>query len=302
MSEKLINRKAFVKKAVRGLAGLSILPGNISWNDIVPMEKRNMGKTGIMVTPLCFGAPRTSEESLVKYAVSKGLNFIDTGRSYSNGNNEILVGRAVAGIRKNIVIQTKLKLEYNELMSKGKGKKGADEIKDVLSYKLEGSLKALNTDHIDVVLYHNASEEDLLFHPATLRFFDDNKRNGAIRAHGFSTHTNYMDLLEKNNAGLYYDVIMVPFNHKGAYVHSLTGQYSEWDQNRHISILTEAGNKGIGIVAMKTCSGGQYSPGSGIAPSYREAVKWVTQHNFISSAAVAMSSFEQIDEDTSWLS
>jgi predicted aldo/keto reductase-like oxidoreductase len=89
---------------------------------------------------------------------------------------------------------------------------------------------------------------------------------------------------------------MVPFNHKGAFTHSVTGSYSEWDQGKLLGILTEAGEKGIGVIAMKTCSGGPYSSSSGIVPTYLEAVKWVLQHKFISSAAIAMASFEQVDE------
>jgi predicted aldo/keto reductase-like oxidoreductase len=57
--------------------------------------------------------------------------------------------------------------------------------------------------------------------------------------------------------------------------------------------------KGIGIVAMKTCSAGKYSPVPDTPPSFKEAVRWVLQHEFISSAAVAMASFEQLDEHVS---
>jgi len=103
-------------------------------------------------------------------------------------------------------------------------------------------------------------EEDLLFHPEVMKFFDGMKSSGVIKAHGFSTHNDLINLHERNNKELFYDVIMVPFNHKGSFVHSVNGRYSEWDQDRLISALTEAGNKGIGVVAMKTCSGGKYSP------------------------------------------
>jgi predicted aldo/keto reductase-like oxidoreductase len=90
--------------------------------------------------------------------------------------------------------------------------------------------------------------------------------------------------------------MMVPFNHKGSFVHSVSGRYSEWDQNRLISILTEAGKKGVGVIAMKTCSGDKYSPSTDIPPGFPEAVKWVIQHPYISSAAVAMANFEQVNE------
>jgi hypothetical protein len=52
---------------------------------------------------------------------------------------------------------------------------------------------------------------------------------------------------------------------------------------------------------MKTCSGGMYSPSSGIQPSYKEAALWVLRNKFISSASIAMINFEQIDEHVSWM-
>ncbi len=301
MGKKKLNRKEFFTKALTGIAGFGLFSGNFRFFNYPTSELRSIGKTGLMVSPICFGAPRTSEESLIKYALEKGLNFIDTGRSYGNGNNERLVGRAIAGNRKNIIIQSKIRLEENELPSKGKGRKGSGEIRDALSSKIEASLKALNTNYIDVLLYHDASDENLLFHTETMKFFTEMKNSGVIRAHGFSTHNDYMNLPERNNTETFYDVIMVPFNHKGSFVHSLTGRYSEWDQEKLISILTEAGNKGIGIIAMKTCSGGKYSPSPGAQPGYKEAVLWVLGHKFISSAAIAMANFEQVDEHTSWL-
>jgi len=292
---KIISRKKFISSAVAGLAGIGMIPhlrGDLTENP----GKRPVGKTGIMVTPVCFGASRTNDESLIKYSIDKGFNLIDTGRSYANGNNERLVGKAVSGIRKNVVIQSKIRLDPNELPSEGKGRKGAEEIKSVLNSRLEASLKALDSDYIDILLYHDASKENLLFHPEVMKFFDGMKNTVVRIAHGFSAHNDLMNLHEMNNRELFYDIIMVPFNHKGSFVHSVSGRYSEWDQTRLISMLTEAGKKGIGVIAMKTCSGGKYSPSPDVAPGYPEAVRWVIQHPYISSAAVAMANFEQINE------
>lgn len=301
MTGKQISRKDFVIRTLTGIAGFGLASNNISGFFPTVALPRTIGKTGITVSPICFGAPRTNEISLIKYALEKGINFIDTGRAYGNGNNEKLVGKAVSGIRNKIVIQSKIRLEENELSSKGRGKKGAAEIRDALSSKFEASLKALNTDYIDIMLYHDALDESLLFHQETMKFFTEMKKSGAIKAHGFSTHNDHMNLHERNNTEDFYDVIMVPFNHKGSFIHSVTGNYSEWDQDRLISILTEAARKGIGIVAMKTCSGGKYSPSAEIEPSYKEAVLWVLRHKFISSASIAMVNFEQIDEHVSWI-
>ena len=301
MGEKTISRKEFCAKALTGIAGISLISNNIVSLVAADHSLRPVGNTGIMVSPIGFGAPRTNDESLIRYALDKGINFIDTGRAYGNGNNEILVGKALSGSRNNVIIQSKIRLDINELPSKGKGKKGSVEIKDALSSKLEASLKALNTNYIDILLYHEALDENLLFHTETMKFFSDMKSSGVIKAHGFSTHNDLMNLPERNNKEAFYNVVMVPFNHKGSFVHSITGHYSEWDQKRLILILTDAWKKGIGVIAMKTCSGGMYSPSAGIQPSYKEAVLWVLRNKFISSASIAMVNFEQIDEHVSWM-
>src|SRR5512133_1113484 len=189
MWKKQITRKEFL--AMTGAAGLVAATGNINITPGRYENLRKLGNTGIMVSPLCFGAPRTNEISLIKYTVSKGTNFIDTGRAYGNGNNEKLVGQAVSGMREKVVIQSKIRLERNELPSAGKGRKGAGEIRQALSTKLEASLKALNSGYIDVLLIHDAIEEELLFHAETLRFFSEMKKSGTIKACGFSTHNDY---------------------------------------------------------------------------------------------------------------
>ena len=299
--KRMISRKKFLSTTIAGLAGIKMMSQALNNSQTEISVKRKVGKSGILVTPVCFGASRTNEASLIRYVIDKGINFIDTGRTYSNGNNEKLVGKAISEIRHNVVIQSKLRLDESELPSGGKGKNGAEEIRSVLNNKLEASLKALDSDYIDILLYHSASDENLLFHPEVMKFFDGMKRSGVIKAHGFSAHNDNMNLIERNNKELFYDMVMVPFNYKGSLVHSITGEYSEWEQSQLISLLTEAGDKGIGVIAMKTCSGGKYSPSPDVEPSYPEAVKWVLGNTFISSAAVAMANFEQVNEHISML-
>jgi aryl-alcohol dehydrogenase-like predicted oxidoreductase len=195
-----INRKEFIVKTLTGIAGLKMISGLPEVRLSQAAGLRQIGSTGITVSPLCFGAPRTNDESLIKYAVDKGITFIDTGRGYGNGNNEKLVGRAVSAMRKKVVIQSKIRLEKDEVPSGVKGKKGAEEIRFALSSKLEASLRALNTDYIDIMLIHDAMDENLLFHPETLKFFEEKKKAGVIHAHGFSTHNDCMNLIERNNS------------------------------------------------------------------------------------------------------
>jgi aryl-alcohol dehydrogenase-like predicted oxidoreductase len=90
--------------------------------------------------------------------------------------------------------------------------------------------------------------------------------------------------------------MMLPFNYRGSYVHSINKTYSEWDQERLLSILQAAHEKNIGFIAMKTCSAGPYQKDDGAEASYPAAVTWVLDHDFVTSAAVAMANYSEIDD------
>ncbi len=295
---KNISRKTFIKKTGAGLAGLTILPGIGVYGTAAVKTLIPLGNTGIKVTPLCFGASRAKDEALINYALEKDINFLDTGRAYARGNNERLVGRVIKDRRKEIVVQSKMYLKADELNYDGKGKRGSDEIKDILNKRIEESLEALDTDYIDIMLYHSADNETLTFHDAVLKFYDDMKSEGIIKAHGFSSHDYELNLVKRNNRDLFYDVIMHPFNFSGGFTHSLSKWKANWDQDMLIELLEEATSKGTGIVAMKTCSAGAYDPEENGSPNFRNAVDWVLQKEYIHSAAIAMSSYDQVDEHT----
>lgn len=295
---KKISRKEFLLKTSAGVAGLTIMPHLSSQGAADTSGLTDLGTTGIKVSPLCFGASRTMDEGLIRAALDRNINFLDTGRSYARGNNEKLVGRVVSGIREKVVIQSKVHLEREELTYNGKGKRGSVEIKDILSRKVEESLAALSSDYIDIMLYHSAEDEDLTFHDAVLEFYSELKSTGVIRAHGFSSHDYELNLVKRNNREKFYDVIMHPFNYKGAFVHSLSNWSASWDQNLLISLLKEASSQGTGIVAMKTCSAGPYSAEGKNESDYRSAVEWVLGKEYIHSAAVAMSSYDQLEHHT----
>ena len=129
-----------------------------------------------------------------------------------------------------------------------------------------------------------------------MEFFSSAKKKGWIRAHGFSCH-NEIELLQCANESGFYDIIMLPYNHKGSYEHMLSGNYYEWDQPRVEIELEKAHKKNLGVVAMKTCSAGPYAPDGSSKPSFAGAIKWVLDHSYISVAAVAMSNFDEIKEN-----
>jgi hypothetical protein len=83
-----ISRKEFLVKTLAGVAALGFIQEQIREENQEVVQFRKLGNTGILVSPLCFGASRTNDQSLISYSVNKGMNFIDTARYYGNGNNE----------------------------------------------------------------------------------------------------------------------------------------------------------------------------------------------------------------------
>jgi aryl-alcohol dehydrogenase-like predicted oxidoreductase len=288
-----ISRRFFLRLFSAGFFGLGLKTKISSGakTSLLNVKKVNLGRTGISVTPLAFGASRTQESGLLKAALDSGINFIDTGRSYAAGQNEVMIGKTIKEIRNQVVIQSKVKVPFKP------GEK--DKITAHLQKELEASLNALQTDFIDILLYHMATNEDLLFDKSVMDFFKSAKEKGLIRAHGFSTHSNQVELINANNRhGGFYDVIMVTMNPHGAFVHSNSGWKTTWDQKALFAELKEARNKGVSILAMKTCSGGPFAYDKTDQPTFPGAIKWVIDQSEVDCAVVAMANFKEIAENT----
>ncbi|MCH7657028.1 MAG: aldo/keto reductase [Bacteroidetes bacterium] len=287
-----ISRRFFLGLFSAGFFGLG-LKANISFGvkpSLLNVNKFKLGRTGISVTPLAFGASRTQESGLLKAALDSGMNFLDTGRSYAAGQNEVMVGKTIKEMRKQVVIQSKVRVPFKP------GEK--DEITRHLQKELEISLKALQTDFIDILLYHGATNEDLLFDKSVIDFFRSAKEKGLIRAHGFSTHSNQVELIKANNRQGFYDVVMVPVNPHGAFVHSNSGWETSWDQGALFTELREARKNGVGVLAMKTCSGGPFAYDKPGQPTFPGAIRWVIDQPEVDCAVAAMANFKEIAENT----
>lgn len=256
---------------------------------------QELGKTGLQVSTIGFGVSRTMEPALVLAVLEAGINFMDTGRSYFRGQNEVMVGRVLGTRRKEVIIQSKLRVNLTE--GQLKSREDINRALKQMENSLAASLRALNTDFIDIMLIHGAEEAAVVHHPEIIKFFEEKKTKGIIRAHGFSTHLNQVELVRAENGVGFYDVIMTTYNHRGAYVHMNTGRRSSWDQEALERELRKARERGVGLVAMKTCSGGPYAPSAEARPSYAGALRWIMQRNLVHTMAVAMASHEQIKEN-----
>jgi len=157
------------------------------------MEYRSLGRTGVMVSPLClgamnFGGPTDKPESfaIIGRALEAGVNVIDTANVYNAGESERIVGEALkdAGRRRQVILATKV----HGKMGEGPNDQGGSRYHIVRA--CEESLRRLQTDYIDLYQLHRPP---LNIPPdETLRAFDDLVRSGKVLYIGCSTHPAWM--------------------------------------------------------------------------------------------------------------
>ncbi|MCE5250809.1 aldo/keto reductase [bacterium] len=289
-SRNTINRKEFLRRSVGGLIGLGA--AGLSAPSIVQrahaagtIQYRTLGKTGLKVCPVGFGGSRTNEPSIFKMAIDMGINFIDTGRMYSGGRNEELIGKVVKDIRKNIIIQSKIDQKIQSS-------------KAAMEKSIDDSLRALQTDYVDIMLVRGATTEEAVKNPVVLETFVKVKEAGKIRFCGFSCHSaNAHEMLRFGADTKVYDIGMVPYNHAGNFRHTVYGIYSEWDQVALEKSFEYAVSKGMGIVAMKTCSGGPFKADDNDPGSFPEGLAWILRNKNVGVMAVGMGSFREVEDD-----
>jgi aryl-alcohol dehydrogenase-like predicted oxidoreductase len=153
------------------------------------MEHRELGRTGVRVTPLCLGAmmfggwgnPDHAESiRIIHRALDAGINFVDTADVYSRGESEEIVGKALAGARRdNVVVATKV----HGTMGDDPNQRGNS--RRWITRAAENSLRRLGTDWIDLYQIHRWDPGTDL--DETLGALTDLVRAGKVRAIGSST-------------------------------------------------------------------------------------------------------------------
>src|SRR2546429_9180534 len=90
------------------------------------MQYRNLGRSGLKISPIClgtmmFGGPTDEATSarIIAKAREAGVNFIDTADAYNNGNSEAVVGRAISNNRQNWILATKLANQIGDDPNRG---------------------------------------------------------------------------------------------------------------------------------------------------------------------------------------
>jgi aryl-alcohol dehydrogenase-like predicted oxidoreductase len=256
-------------KGFAGPSGAAEVPG-----------KRPLGGTGFSVSTVGFGAMTTRDPEVIRFAVDRGVDYVDTADCYMGGENERIVGRALAGIREKVVLATKVHIAPVDRM--------------ILS--AENSLRSLKVDVIDILQLHGIRSEsdvtDGYAREAMQKLIDQ----GKVRVAGVTTHSGQETVLRAVQKHGFYKTVLVAYNFRSdagvtATVKSALG-LSEGLSNT----IRAVAESGIGIIAMKTQAGGYTSPPGGASP-HQAALAWVLANPGVATTIPGMTTYAQVEEN-----
>lgn len=297
-----IGRRKFLKDFTAGTLTATIAPALIS-PQTIPNQKRiqkgqmiyrRLGKTDMYVSEISLGGSPVPDWAVMLQIIERGVNYIDTSHSYMNGNSERMIGRLFKEIgRDKVQIGTKfhLRKNWNE--------------KSILR-TVEGSLRRLQTDYIDVLLIHGVSDENHLTDERVLSAFTKMKQAGKFRYKGLSCHANHQNVVKKAVECGHYDMVQLGYN-----VFDIEDNQEEIEVYEDYleacgvkRLLSLANSKNVGVIAMKTLKIGgrrqnldRYKTGD--TTIYQAMLKWALENPHVSSVVIEMLNFQELEEDLS---
>jgi aryl-alcohol dehydrogenase-like predicted oxidoreductase len=240
------------------------------------VEKRSFGNTGAHFPILSFGAQRIVDEHnctedeairIVHRAVDEGITYFDTAPSYTKGQSEERLGKALSdGRRDQVWIATKTH----------------DRTRDGSWRLLEESLKRLQTDHLEEWRLHNImhmEELDRCFaQGGAMEALQEAQEQGIVKHLSISGHTNprvQLEAIERHP----FDSCLVALSALDHFIYSFAHE-----------LLPVANKKGIAIIGMKVFALGR------LASWYDKALRY-TFGLPVSTAIVGMESMEQLEKN-----
>jgi aryl-alcohol dehydrogenase-like predicted oxidoreductase len=294
------------------------------------MKYRKLGNTGLIVSEVALGTMQFGGKMkmgnlgqedttrMVKQALDRGINFIDTADVYSLGESETLLGNALKGIRDEIVLATKARLP----MGGNFNRSGATRVN--IMREVEASLRRLQTDHVDLYQIHGWDSNTPL--EETLRTLNDLVRQGKVRYIGLSNLMSWQAAtavmlqerlgLEKYvTAQMYYSLVGRGLEHEfqsfaeyhniGILVWSplaggfLAGKYSRSNPAPAGSRFAESGqfvpfDKEMGYRVVDALK--EVATRHGASPA-RVAIAWTLGRRAVSSVIIAARKAEQLEDN-----
>lgn len=275
-----VSRREFLKRTAAGAAALGLTglaPSALRAAEESPkIPLRPLGQTGLKVSMLGFGggsrflvAKPEEAEAMLEKAIELGITYFDTAASYGKDRqSEKIYGRVLPRYRKSIVLASKDNVRTYDGMMRS----------------VEGSLKALQTDYLDLMQMHDVGPKD---DPAAwekpdgaLTALRKLREQKVIRFIGFTGHQN-AETHKKVIEQLDFDTVLMALNAAG-------------HKKFHEVALPAAEKKKMGIIAMKVTRG-LVGTGQGKATP-KELLSWAFSLP-ISTVIVGMESVAQVEEN-----
>jgi len=233
------------------MVGAGGVPTNTDGGAFAPgtLPERRLGRTGVMLPILGLGGWHLGDAGseraahlLLESALAEGIRFIDNAESYHGGTSERWLGAAVEslGVRKQVFLMTKtFDFEHRSRESAAR--------------HLEGSLRRLRTDHLDLWQLHSvrsADDVDRAFRRGgAMEYILEMQRQGVVRHVGVTGHQDpaaNLRALHYWDEGMRFDAMQMPLNPVDYHQRSFQRQ-----------VLGELVKRDIGVLAMKTSADGR---------------------------------------------
>ena len=283
-----MNRQEFLKRLLAGLAAGLFEPVARSAQKLMATEKpvpqRMLGRAGVHVPILAPGGyhiGRISNEAqavrMIHFALDQGLFFFDTAESYQRGGSEERLGRALKDRRQRAFLMTKT---YEPANHDAEGARA----------HLEGSLRRLQTDYLDLWQLHSVQtpeDVDRAFREGgAMEYILKAKQEGKVRFIGVTGHRNpdaNLRAIHYWDQGWKFDTMQMPINAMDYHQESFQRQ-----------VLPELVKRNIGVIAMKTSADGRLLR-EGLL-TIRECLHYVWSLP-VSVAVVGMTSLSELKEN-----
>ena len=297
--KSLHTRREFIKRSAIASVGAGLLPmlgATVASASIPPGEVRRfspLGKTGLKISDISFGAARLhiGDEDVVRHAYDRGINYFDSAETYTDGESETVIGNALKGKRDKVYLTSKTLA-------------GPNDSKETIMASLEGSLRRLQTDHVDVYFNHAINDIERIKNPEWHAFTDLAKKQGKIRFAGMSGHAgNLIQCLDWGVDSGRFDVILCAYNFGQdpslyqRFTHNFDFVAIQKDLPR---VLKKAKEKGVGTIAMKTLRGARLNdmrPYEKDGATFSQAAfRWVLSNPDVDALIVTMPDVAAVDE------
>ena len=307
-AEPGLTRRGFVRAGLRagGLLGASLGVGvetafAASPTSEGPRIRRRvvLGKTELEIPDISFGTfSLESDEALIHHALERGITHFDTAEGYTGGRAEEVLGRALRGRRSEVTITSKFvaKVEH----------RAQHQMKI-----LEGSLRRLKTDYIDLYLNHAVNDVSRLASEEWQAFTSRAKQQGKIRHVGMSGHAARLgDCIEYALDHELVDALLVAYNfsQQPSFKDKVKRKLGDWAPGLDLvsgqpalpGLLARARVEGVGVMVMKTLKGARRNdmrPFEAPGRTFSQAAfRWVLSEPAVDGLVVSMTSREMVDE------